>query len=158
MQHEERCRTSGLPGTRKIPGQALAQAPGPATPYLTGLEGLKRVAIPMSIFEREGPHYFNSLVMLDADGREVARADIVCLAAGPGLAQLGGLPLSPRAGLALLAAARGWALLEGRDHVLPDDVQAVLPAVAEHRLDAGQITGAPGELSRQLLAEVDGLR
>jgi MoxR-like ATPase len=69
-----------------------------------------------------------------------------------------GLPLSPRAGLALLAASRGWALLEGRDHVLPDDVQAVLPATCEHRLDAGQITGAPGELSRQLLAEVDGLR
>jgi MoxR-like ATPase len=69
-----------------------------------------------------------------------------------------GLPLSPRAGLALLAAARGWALLEGRDHVLPDDVQAVLPATCEHRLDAGQISGAPGELSRQLLAAVDGLR
>jgi MoxR-like ATPase len=69
-----------------------------------------------------------------------------------------GLPLSPRAGLALMAAARGWALLEGRDHVLPDDVQAVLPATCEHRLDAGQITGVPGELSRQLLAEVDGLR
>jgi len=69
-----------------------------------------------------------------------------------------GLPLSPRAGLALLAAARGWALLEGREHVLPDDVQAVLPAVAEHRLDAGQISGPPGELSRQLLLEVDGLR
>jgi N-carbamoylputrescine amidase len=27
------------------------------------------VAIPVSIFEREGPHYFNSLVMVDADGR-----------------------------------------------------------------------------------------
>jgi hypothetical protein len=37
-------------------------------------------------------------------------------------------------------------------------VQAVLPAIAEHRLDAGQIAGAPGELSRQLLADVDGLR
>ncbi len=69
-----------------------------------------------------------------------------------------GLPLSPRAGLALLAASRGWALLEGRDHVLPDDVQAVLPAICEHRLDAGQISGVPGDLSRQLLAEVDGLR
>ena len=69
-----------------------------------------------------------------------------------------GLPLSPRAGLGLLAASRAWALLEGRDHVLPDDVQAVLPAVAEHRLDAGQATGRPAELSQQLLAEVDGLR
>ncbi|MGE5468616.1 MAG: AAA family ATPase [Ignavibacteria bacterium] len=42
--------------------------------------------------------------------------------------------LSPRAALALIAAARAWALIEGRDHVLPEDVQAVLPAVAIHRL------------------------
>ena len=42
--------------------------------------------------------------------------------------------LSPRAGLGLIAAARAWALLAGRDHVLPEDVQAVLPAVAVHRL------------------------
>ncbi|MFM7085463.1 MAG: AAA family ATPase [Cyanobium sp.] len=71
---------------------------------------------------------------------------------------LRGLPLSPRAGLGLLSAARAWALLDGRDHVVPDDVQAVLPAIAEHRLDAGQISGEPGELSRQLLLQVDGLR
>ncbi len=42
--------------------------------------------------------------------------------------------LSPRSGLALMQAARAWALLDGRNHVLPDDVQAVLPAVAGHRL------------------------
>lgn len=42
--------------------------------------------------------------------------------------------LSPRAGLALLRAARAWALLEERDHVLPDDIQAVLPGVVMHRL------------------------
>ncbi|MEZ5727547.1 MAG: MoxR family ATPase [Burkholderiaceae bacterium] len=42
--------------------------------------------------------------------------------------------LSPRAGLALMRAARAWAMLDGRNHVLPDDVQAVLPAVAGHRL------------------------
>lgn len=42
--------------------------------------------------------------------------------------------LSPRAGLGLLAAARAWAWLAGRDMALPDDVQAVLPAVAAHRL------------------------
>lgn len=46
--------------------------------------------------------------------------------------------LSPRAGLALLAAARAWAWLDGRDMVLPDDVQAVLPAVARHRLRSAQ--------------------
>jgi MoxR-like ATPase len=42
--------------------------------------------------------------------------------------------LSPRAALALLHAARAWALIEGRDKVVPEDVQAVLPGVAGHRL------------------------
>jgi MoxR-like ATPase len=42
--------------------------------------------------------------------------------------------LSPRAGLGLLAAARAWAFIAGADAVLPEDVQAVLPAVAGHRL------------------------
>jgi MoxR-like ATPase len=69
-----------------------------------------------------------------------------------------GLPLSPRAGLGLLAAARGWSLLEGRDHVVPDDLQAVLAPVCEHRLDAGQTSGEPGLLSRRLLMDVEGVR
>ena len=42
--------------------------------------------------------------------------------------------LSPRAALSLLHCARAWALLEGRDKVVPEDVQAVLPGVAGHRL------------------------
>ena len=42
--------------------------------------------------------------------------------------------LSPRAGLALLAVSRAWALMAGRSHVLPEDIQTVLPAVAGHRL------------------------
>ena len=42
--------------------------------------------------------------------------------------------LSPRAGLALLAGARAWAWLDGRDMVLPEDVQAVAPSVIGHRL------------------------
>ena len=44
--------------------------------------------------------------------------------------------LSPRAGLALLSAARAWALLDEREAVIPEDVQAVLPGVASHRLQA----------------------
>ena len=44
--------------------------------------------------------------------------------------------LSPRAGLALLRAARAHALLLGRAHVIPEDVQTLFPAVAEHRLVA----------------------
>ena len=49
--------------------------------------------------------------------------------------------LSPRAGLALLAAARAWAWLDGREMVLPDDVQEMLPFVARHRLRSTQGTG-----------------
>ena len=50
--------------------------------------------------------------------------------------------LSPRAGIALMRAAKAQALIEGRDYVAPDDVQAVLPKAMAHRLvpvgDAGR--------------------
>jgi MoxR-like ATPase len=42
--------------------------------------------------------------------------------------------LSPRAGLAVLRAAQAWALMAGRRMTLPEDVQAVVPAVVGHRL------------------------
>ncbi len=45
--------------------------------------------------------------------------------------------LSPRAGLALLTAAKAWAFMDRRDSVIPEDLQAVLAAVAGHRLRAG---------------------
>lgn len=65
------------------------------------------------------------------------------------------LGLSPRAGLGLLAAARAWALLAGRDHVLPEDVQAVLPAVASHRLRATDDAPQTGDaLVRRLIEAV----
>jgi MoxR-like ATPase len=44
------------------------------------------------------------------------------------------LGASPRAGLMLLKAAKARAILDGRDHVLPDDVKALAPAVLGHRL------------------------
>ncbi|MBS3964016.1 MAG: MoxR family ATPase [Methylomonas sp.] len=44
--------------------------------------------------------------------------------------------LSPRGGLALLTAAQAWAFIHERQAVLPEDLQAVLPAVAGHRLCA----------------------
>jgi len=50
--------------------------------------------------------------------------------------------LSPRAGLALLTAAKAWAFMAGREAVLPDDVQAVLAAVVGHRLRAGNQNSA----------------
>jgi MoxR-like ATPase len=67
--------------------------------------------------------------------------------------------LSPRASLALLAAARAWALLLERDYVIPEDVQAVLPAVASHRLrEQADPTGqGGGPLAQWLLREVPAL-
>jgi len=60
--------------------------------------------------------------------------------------------LSPRAGLALLAAARAHALLAGRPHCVPEDVQSVFSFVASHRLtlDASARAG-PDKLALQLL-------
>lgn len=46
--------------------------------------------------------------------------------------------LSPRAGLALKQCAQAWAMMEGRDYAIPEDVQAVLPGVAGHRLRGPQ--------------------
>jgi MoxR-like ATPase len=66
--------------------------------------------------------------------------------------------LSPRGSLALLRAAQAWAYIDGRDHVVPEDVQAVLPPVVEHRLReaAGQGGTASGvALAQRLLAVVD---
>ncbi|MET0256563.1 MAG: MoxR family ATPase [Luteibacter sp.] len=60
--------------------------------------------------------------------------------------------LSPRAGLALLAASRSWALLSGRDYVIPEDVQAVFVPTAAHRLVPGR--GSHREaIARAILAE-----
>ncbi|MDF3864482.1 AAA family ATPase [Pseudomonas denitrificans (nom. rej.)] len=69
------------------------------------------------------------------------------------------LGLSPRGSLALLAAARAWALLGGRDYVIPEDVQAVLPSVAGHRLrDQADPAGhGGGALVQWLLREVPAL-
>jgi MoxR-like ATPase len=47
--------------------------------------------------------------------------------------------LSPRAGLGLRQAAQAWALCEGRDFVIPEDIQAVLPSVINHRLIGEQV-------------------
>ena len=66
--------------------------------------------------------------------------------------------LSPRASQGLLAAARAWSLLDGRDHVVIDDVQAVLPAVVEHRLDAGCPARHGAPHSEALVQAVPALR
>ena len=59
--------------------------------------------------------------------------------------------LSPRAGLALLHTTRSWAFLAGRDHVIPEDLQAIFPFVASHRLQSRETMG---EYSFQQLKEL----
>jgi MoxR-like ATPase len=64
--------------------------------------------------------------------------------------------LSPRAVIALLRAAQAWALMHGHEGVLPEDVQAVLPAVVGHRLaarDDARFRDA-GEVGQHVLAAV----
>jgi len=64
--------------------------------------------------------------------------------------------LSPRAGLAVLNAARAWAFMDDRREIVPEDIQAVLPCVAGHRLYP--VTGYPslgsGQLAERLIADV----
>lgn len=65
--------------------------------------------------------------------------------------------LSPRASLGLLAASRAWAMLEHRAYVIPEDVQAVLPAIVSHRLRASEDPAGHGGggLAQWLLNEVE---
>jgi MoxR-like ATPase len=64
--------------------------------------------------------------------------------------------LSPRAALALLHAARAWAFMESRKHVVPEDVQAVLSGVVGHRLvaagDSARINGT--DIAQHLIKQV----
>lgn len=62
--------------------------------------------------------------------------------------------LSPRAGLALMRAARAWALLHGRGHVLPEDLKAVLPAVVAHRLSLRSESDSAQAVAESLLLGV----
>ena len=62
--------------------------------------------------------------------------------------------MSPRAALALVHSARAWALIEGRDKVIPEDVQAVLPGVAGHRLRPAHADARRIDVGALLLAAV----
>ncbi len=63
--------------------------------------------------------------------------------------------LSPRAGLALLQAGKSFAFLHGRDHVLPEDIQQVMPWVVRHRLKSRENLGELSiERLNKLLREV----
>ena len=66
-----------------------------------------------------------------------------------------GIPDPGARGLApLLAAARAWAWLDGREHVIPEDVQNVLSAVAGHRLHASQREGGRVLHGRELVGQL----
>jgi MoxR-like ATPase len=62
--------------------------------------------------------------------------------------------LSPRAGLALKQCAQAWALMQGRDYAIPEDVQAVFPGVAGHRLHATSSQDAGKNFSSEILQAV----
>ena len=62
--------------------------------------------------------------------------------------------LSPRAGLALVHAAKAWALMDGRGHALPEDVQEILPAVVAHRLGRADVENTEFECAEQLINAV----
>lgn len=58
--------------------------------------------------------------------------------------------LSPRGAQALLRAARAWAMVDGREHLLPEDIQTVLPSVVDHRLADASEGGAHSPSGRIL--------
>ena len=64
------------------------------------------------------------------------------------------LGLSPRGAIALIQSAKCWALLQGRGHVLPEDVQAVFVAVVGHRI-VGKKETQGDQLARHVLQSVD---
>jgi MoxR-like ATPase len=68
-----------------------------------------------------------------------------------------GNALSPRAGRALLNAAKAWAFLENRDYLIPEDIQAVFSEVCEHRLETGPelIDAYSGNICDQILQQID---
>lgn len=96
--------------------------------------------------QREAQHVHTSDALLD-----YIQALVNHTRSSPGFA--GGL--SPRAALALVHAARAWALLDARKHAVPEDVQAVLPCVVGHRLHtAGDSAAGGADASTRLLKSV----
>lgn len=64
--------------------------------------------------------------------------------------------LSPRGALALLDSAKTWAVMNSRGHLVPEDIQVVLPAVASHRLiPSSDYAGDSSALVAQLQSHVD---
>lgn len=112
------------------------------------LEQLKPVMQPAELIalQREAQQVHTSDALLD-----YIQALVNHTRRSPGFA--GGL--SPRAALALVHASRAWALLDARQHVVPEDVQAILPGVVSHRLHAtGEVAANIGDAAERLLQSV----
>jgi MoxR-like ATPase len=99
-------------------------------------------------FEADRPATYGVTRVTDAAGLERLRAAVEAVRVEPqitayitavvrGTREAASLILgaSPRAGVALLRAARAAALIEGRDYVIPDDVKRLAPAVLRHRVN-----------------------
>lgn len=99
----------------------------------------------MAFYKRQIPEVKASEAVLDYVMRLVHKTR------DPDYCRLG---LSPRGALALMTAARAMALTEGRNYVMPDDVQAVFPSVAGHRIQ-GQRLQDSDVLVQQILDDVD---
>jgi len=67
-------------------------------------------------------------------------------------------PLSPRASKAILLASKAWAYVHDRDFVIPEDVQTILPSLAEHRMRSALADfRSEHSLTKRLLEQVDPL-
>ena len=64
------------------------------------------------------------------------------------------LGASPRASLALMKCARAYALINGRDYIIPDDVRLLAPAVLAHRLILSREAAAKGMSKEEALMEI----
>lgn len=64
------------------------------------------------------------------------------------------LGVSPRGSIALMRASCGRALLEGRDYVLPEDIQELAPCVLAHRMVMKNRSGAPGTTAEDVVTDI----
>jgi MoxR-like ATPase len=105
------------------------------------LAGLKQIQAAVDAIKVSDPliDYVQRLVSFSRQGAEFA------------------FGLSPRGALALVQGSKAWAMLNDRTHVVPEDVQAVLPSIVEHRLrEAADFAGhGGGALAQKLLGSVD---
>ncbi|MEE9328278.1 MAG: MoxR family ATPase [Cocleimonas sp.] len=103
----------------------------------------------------------DSLVEIQKQVNEVSTSDIlldyvqrlIAQTREDDLCQLG---LSPRGAIALVKASKCWALIQGRSHVLPEDVQAVFVALVGHRI-IGKKETQGDQLARHILQVVDAI-